>query len=268
MRQISKGEHARTNFSGDLMTASSFYPALALALALPLSASAFESIESNQLATPMLGGSGGISAAIDGRSGNTERENYTVGGRLHYQARDTGMFLVTEHSRGKAGSTEIEDNTWVHAHYRDEFQRGLAAEAFVDHLVDDFRLLDSRTQLGAGVRFTLAYSENERAIHAGIGLLHEWEDQAGLDDNYWRLNTYLSYKRQLNPQTRVLFNLLYQPSLNDSSDHLISVEPALVVGLAQHLDLTIGIKYQYDTEAPTGIKDDDSRYLTALSYRF
>ncbi|MBP7229865.1 MAG: DUF481 domain-containing protein [Moraxellaceae bacterium] len=48
----------------------------------------------------------------------------------------------------------------------------------------------------------------------------------------------------------------------------MSVEPALVVGLAQHLDLTIGIKYQYDTEAPTGIKDDDSRYVTALSYRF
>jgi hypothetical protein len=75
-------------------------------------------------------------------------------------------------------------------------------------------------------------------IHAGIGVLHEWEDQIGLDDNYWRLNTYISYKRQLNPQTRVLFNLLYQPSLNDSSDHLVTAEPALVVGLAQHLDLT------------------------------
>lgn len=250
------------------MTASSFRPALALALALPLSAPAFESVEGDQLATPAAGGSGGISAAIDGRSGNTERENYTVGGRLHYQARDTGMFLVTEHSRGKAADTEIEDNTWAHAHYRDEFQRGLAAEAFVDHLVDDFRLLDSRTQLGAGVRFTLAYSENERAVHAGLGVLHEWEEQAGLDDHYWRLNTYLSYKRQLNPQTRVLFNLLYQPSLNDSSDHLITAEPALVVGLAQHLDLKIGVRYQHDTEAPSAIEEDDTRYITALSYRF
>jgi hypothetical protein len=135
MRRVSKGESARTNFTGDLMTASFFRPALALALALPLTALAFESIESDQLTTPAAGGSGGISAAIDGRSGNTERENYTVGGRLHYQARDTGMLIVTEHSRGKAANTEIEDNTWVHARYRDEFQRGLAAEAFVDHLV-------------------------------------------------------------------------------------------------------------------------------------
>lgn len=250
------------------MTASFFRPAVALALLLPLSAAAFESIESDQLTTPAAGGSGGISAAIDGRSGNTERESYTVGGRLHYQARDTGMFLVTEHSRSKAANTEIEDNTWVHARYRDEFQRGLAAEAFVDHLTDDFRLLDSRTQLGIGARFTLAYTENERAVHAGIGVLHEWEDQAGTDDHYWRLNTYVSYKRQLNPQTRVLFNLLYQPSLDDSSDHLITVEPALVVGLAQHLDLKLGVKYQYDTAEPNTVEEDDTRYVTALSYRF
>lgn len=254
------------------MTASLFRPALtqalALVLALPLSATAFESIEGDQLGTPAAGGSGGISAAIDGRHGNTERENYTVGGRLHYQARDTGMFLVTEHSRGKADDSEIEDNTWVHAHYRDEFQRGLAAEAFVDHLVDDFRRLDSRTQLGAGVRFTLAYAENERAVHAGLGVLHEWEDQAGTDDNYWRLNTYVSYKRQLNPQSRVVFNLLYQPSLDDSSDHLITVEPAVVVSLAQHLDLKLGVRYQHDTEAPRMIDEDDTRYVTSLSYRF
>lgn len=250
------------------MTTPIRHSVLAIALTLPLAASAFESIESDEIATPAAGASGGISAAIDGRSGNTERENYTVGGRLHYQARDTGMLLVTEHSRGKADDTEIEDNTWVHARYRDEFQRGLAAEAFVDHLVDDFRLLDSRTQLGAGVRFTLAYTENERAVHAGIGALHEWEDQAGRDDNYWRLNTYVSYKRQLNPQTRVLFTLLYQPSLEDSSDHLVTVEPALVVGLAQHLDLKLGVRFQHDTETPRGIEEDDTRYVTALSYRF
>jgi hypothetical protein len=110
-------------------------PALALALALPLiRLSPLKALKAISL-LPRRGGSGGISAAIDGRSGNTERENYTVGGRLHYQARDTGMLIVTEHSRGKAANTEIEDNTWVHARYRDEFQRGLAAEAFVDHLV-------------------------------------------------------------------------------------------------------------------------------------
>lgn len=250
------------------MTASIFRPALALALAFPLSAIAFESIESDQINAPAAGGSGGLSAAIDGRSGNTERGDYTVGGRLHYQARDTGMFVVAEHSRSKAEDTEIEDNTWLHAHYRDEFQRGLAAEAFVDHLIDNFRALDGRTQLGAGVRFTLAQTENERAVHAGIGILHEWEDQAGADDDYWRLNTYVSYKRQLNQQSRVIFNLLYQPSLNDSSDHLVTAEPVVVVALAQHLDFKIGVRFEHDSAAPSGIESDDTRYMTSLSYRF
>ncbi|MDP2227716.1 MAG: DUF481 domain-containing protein [Moraxellaceae bacterium] len=241
---------------------------LAIALAMPLSVSAFESIESDRLAQPEPGTSGGIRGSIDGRSGNTERENYTVGGRLHYQAGDTGMFVVTEHSRGKAGNLEIENNTWVHAHYRDEFQRGLAAEAFVDHLNDDFRQLDARTQLGAGVRFTLDYTENQRGVYAGIGLLHEWEEQAGADDHYWRINSYISYKRQLNPQARVVFNLYWQPSLDSSSDHLIVVEPAFVVELAKQLELKVGVKLEHDSATPTGVKEDETRYVTSLSYQF
>ena len=241
---------------------------LACALLAPVAASAFESIETDTLATPEPGASGGLRASIDGRSGNTERENYTIGGRLHYQAGDTGMFIVTEHSRGKADDTEIEDNTWVHARYRDEFQRGLAAEAFVDHLKDDFRLLDGRTQLGLGMRFTLDYSAGERALYAGVGVLHEWEEQLDEEDNYWRANAYLSYKRQLNAQSRVVLGLYWQPSLETSSDHLVRVEPAVVVNLAERLELKVGARYEHDSETPTGVKDDEVRYITSLNYRF
>jgi hypothetical protein len=100
-------------------------------------------------------------------------------------------------------------------------------------------------------RFTLAYSENERAVHAGIGVLHEWEDQIGTDDHYWRLNTYISYKRQLNPQTRVSCSTCsISPVWMTAPTTLITAEPALVVGLAQHLDLKLGVKYQHDTGEP------------------
>lgn len=237
-------------------------------LCLPLSGFAFVSVESDQIGTPAQGVSGQGSVAIDGRSGNTDRESYTVGGRLHYQAGDTGMFLLADHNRAKADDQEIEDNTWVHGGYRDEFQRGLAAEAFVDYLKDDFRWLENRTQLGAGLRFTLDEVANQRGIYAGVGALHEWEDQANADDHYWRLNTYLAYKRQLNEQTRILFNLSYQPQLDHGSDYLIGTEAAVLVKLATHLDLKVGVKYEFDNAAPAGIDEDDTRYMTSLNYNF
>lgn len=246
--------------------------ALCLTLALPFSAFAFESIESDNINPPEQGASGSIRAAIDGRSGNTKRSDYTVGGRTDYRSRDTDMFAVVEHSRAKDSTNNvIEDNTWVHLHYRDEFKRGLAAEAFLDGVKDELRLLDSRAQFGLGARFTLNYEPNERAVAVGVGLLHEWEDQAGINDNYWRLNSYFAYKRQLNEHVRGLFNVAYQPSLEKSKDFLINTEVAALVKLAEHLDLKLGIRHLYDGDAPTvpkTIKSNDTQYVTALTLSF
>jgi hypothetical protein len=242
--------------------------ALCAALALPTTALAFQSVETDAINPPEQGAAGSISAALDGRSGNTDRENYTAGGRLDYRARETDMFVLVEHSRAKAFDQEIEDSSWAHAHFRDEFQHGLAAEAFVDGRQDEFQLLDERTQVGIGARFTLNYEADIRAVYAGIGALHEWEDQAGLEDHYWRANTYFVYKRQLNEQLRALFNANFQPRLDDGDDFLVSAEAALLVKLATHLDLKLGVRWMHDGEEPPFIDSDDTRYMTALTLGF
>lgn len=242
--------------------------AFCLALALPFPALAYETLETDTINVAEDGGRGSISAALDGRSGNTDRQNYTVGGRIDYRSRDTDMFVLTEHTRAKAFDQEIEDTSWAHAHFRDEFQHGLAAEAFVDGRKDEFQLLESRVQLGVGARFTLAYEPDVRAIYAGIGALHEWEEQATVDDHYWRLNSYFIYKRQLNEQVRGMFNLYYQPSFADDDDFLVTAETAFLVKLATHLDLKAGVRWMFDGGAPAGIKEDDTRYITALNLHF
>lgn len=242
--------------------------ALCAALLLPAAASAYQSIETDAINPPDPGGTGSISGAIDGRSGNTDRENYTVGGRVDYRSRETDMFIVVEHSRAKAYDQEIEDSSWAHAHYRDEFQHGLAAEAFVDGRKDEFQLLDSRAQVGIGLRFTLNYTPDVRAVHVGIGPMHEWEDQAGVDQRYWRLNSYFVYRRQINEQLRGIFNVYYQPRFDEGKDYLVAAETAVLVKLAPRLDLKMGVRWMYDSESPVGIDADDTRYITSLNLSF
>ncbi|MGH8493987.1 MAG: DUF481 domain-containing protein [Moraxellaceae bacterium] len=242
--------------------------ALCLALALPATAFSYESIESDTINTPAQGASGNIRGAVDGRSGNTDRVNYTVGGRVDYRARETDMFALVEHSRAKAEDAEVENNSWAHLHFRDEFKRGLAVEAFVDTRKDDFQLLDARTQLGGGMRFTLNHEPDVRAVYVGVGALYEWEDQAGLDDDYWRLNAYFAYKRQLNTQVRALFDITYQPSLSEGRDYLLKTELGVLVKLAEQLDLKMGVRYQYDGDAPAMIESGDTSYITAINFHF
>lgn len=243
--------------------------AFCMALALPASALAFESVEPTRIDPLDDGAHGSISATLDGRSGNTKRSDYTVGGRLDYRSRDTDMFVLVEHNKAKdRGSNTIENNTWVHAHYRDEFKRGMAAEAFIDGLKDDFRGLDSRSQIGVGARFTLDYQPGDRAVYVGVGALHEWEDQINVDDHYWRLNSYLAYKRQLNENVSGLFNVGYQPRLDKVSDYLVNTELSVLVKMAEHLDLKVGVRHEYDGKAPAVIRSYDTRYLTSLTLSF
>jgi hypothetical protein len=237
-------------------------------IVLPLQSQAFLSIESDQIGAPQSGTSGLLSGAIDGHSGNTDFQDYSVGGRLHYQAGVTGMFVQGEYDQAKVNNQNIEEATWLHAGYQDEFQHGLAAEAFVDYLKNNFRDLGNRTQVGVGPRFTLDYTPDDRAVYAGLGVLHEWEDQQDISKDYWRLNTYLSYKRQITPQTRALFDAAWQPRLGHGDDFLAWTEVAVVVKMAASTDIKLGVKYSYDNKAAPGVKPDDTTYATSINYRF
>lgn len=240
----------------------------AVLAALSAPSLAFVSIESDEIGAPAQGTSGQLTGALDGRSGNGSFQDLSMGGRLNYQAGVTSMFLAGEYDNAKVDHHNVEETSWLHAGYIDEFQHGLAAEAFADYLKDDFRLLDSRTQVGAGARFTLDYEPKQRGVYAGLGLLHEWEDQAGGDSDYWRLNSYLAYKRELNEHTGLLFDLYYQPRLNHANDYLVSSELGLLVKLATSLDLKLGVRYEYDNKAPAGVDSSTTRYTTSLNYRF
>lgn len=230
---------------------------------------AWLTVERPYLEAPVEGASGEFEAAIDGRSGNTSRQYNTVGGKLLYRAGDTTMMVMADHMRSKAGdpSVRIEDNTLVHAHYTDHIRSGLAAEAFAQYEQDDFRLLDNRSQVGVGARFTLDYQPQVRDIVLGAGALYEWENQIE-NDSYWRANLYLTYKRQLSVETRVIYAGYWQPRLDDVSDSLFINDLAVAVSMGTKLELRVGARGEHDDEAPKGLKNDEWRYQTSVAYRW
>lgn len=241
---------------------------LALILALPLTSQAYLSTESDQINTPASGVGGLVSGAIDGHNGNTDYQDYSIGGRVNYQAGVTGMSLAGEYDNARASNHRLAESTWLHGGYLDEFQRGLAAEAYLDFQKNDFRQLNNRTQFGIGPRFTLDYDADQRVVYGGVGLMREWRDQANVNQGFWRLNSYLAYKRQIAPQTRLLVNAGWQPRLDRGSDFLTSLETAVLVNVAGSADLKVGLRYSYDNHTPPGVKADDTVYGTSFQYRF
>ncbi len=237
---------------------------------LPLATQAMETIYQDQVDPPVEGGSGQAEAALDGRSGNSTDNEFTAGGRVDYRAHTTIMSVTGDYTRLKANGIKAVDTGWADAHYIDEFQHGLAAEAYMDYLQDDLRQLANRTQVGAGARFTLDYQQHERALYLSVDGLHEWQTQSSVSDDYWRANTAINYMRQITPQTHILASLQYQPRLSQWSNYLINDVLEVGVDITSSLSLQVGVRHEYDNIVPagTGIKHNDTFYETALRLRY
>ncbi len=240
-----------------------------LTLCMPLSALAIESIESDSLTPPAEGDSGHVEAAYGGRSGNSSYDAFTGGGRLDYRADRTLMFLTGDYTKVSANGAQAANTGWIHGGFIDEYQHGLAAEAYIDHLQDDQRQLANRTQLGGGMRFTLDQISNFRSLYMGLGALHEWQAQSGIDNDYWRANSYISYLRRLTPQATLLLSLQYQPRTSDWSNYLIEDVAEVGVTLSPMLSLQVGLRHEYDSwVANPVIRHNDTLYETSLRLRY
>lgn len=242
---------------------------LALSLGASSLAQALVTVESDRVTPSPQGTQAELSAALDGRDGNTEREYFSAGLRLEHRIGDTTLLAAGEAQRSEVADRTIERSNWLRLGYRDELEADrFAIEAFADAREDDNQRLAHRYQLGAGARFTLDQVPDQRAIHAGLGALYEWEDQLGHETDYWRGNLYLSYKRQLSPQTRILLSSNYQPRLNQGSDFLWLNDLSVVVTAASRVEVILGMQHQHDSKAPSGFKDNDVRYSTGLRFKF
>ncbi len=239
-----------------------------LTITFPLISHALETVDSNSIALPAAGGSGQVEAALNGFTGNTTENSLTTGGRIDYLANTTLMSVTGEFSKIRADHQQVVNTGWADAHYTDEFKHGLAAEAFLDYLQDDERFLANRTQAAAGVRLTLDYEPEQRALYLSLDGLHEWQSQAFNTQDYWRGNAGITYKRQISPQAHILASLRYQPKFSDWNNYNIYDVLELGVDINSALTLSAGLQHEYDSTIPAGIKHNDMVYQTALKLKF
>ncbi len=244
-----------------------------IALLASSAVNAIVSMEELHTGTPKEGLSGNAELALNMSSGNTEKEDYTLGARLQWHKEKITNYLLLSGAYGKSAGVKSTDNRFMHARHIYQYRPLLAVEGYVQAEQDTFARLAYRGLAGGGARITLYRREEVGVVHLGLGAYYSHERidddfSDGGTDSLWRAGSYLILKYQATPNTALVSSTYYQPAFNGADDHRVLEQAAMKVNLNESLSLILSADYRYDSEPPEGVEKDDTTWTTSFSYKF
>lgn len=247
---------------------------------LTLPALAITNIESQRLNPIPEGLSGQVEFQFDGKSGNSEEEDYALNGRLNLKRQQDLWFMIASHEYDKSNGNKDTDKSFAHGRWVHHYSSTWAGEAFVQYQDNQFTRLLSRYLVGTGARYTMLDGDDKfnLALGAGAFYVREREDLSTYEANtdYLRLNSYVSYKQQLNEQVSIVSTAYYQPKASEFDDYNILWNTSLISKLSTNLKLKLAFVISHDSEPPKNpkanppidVESTDSEYSVSIIYEF
>lgn len=238
------------------------------------SALAIVSMQDIHLHPPGEGFGGRIAFDLNSLSGNSNKEEYNVGGNLNYRSGKSTSILLLDTAYGESLGVPYTNRSF--GHLREIYQSTplLAWEAFVQRESDVFARLSLRQLYGGGARFTFNPGDHS-LIYLGTGVFNESEtldNKAGTTDSgktdLVRGNLYLVFKYILNDDLKLINSTYWQPALSDTADWRLLESLALSVSISKKLSLKMSLGYRNDSQPPQKLGPVDRSFSSSLEYRF
>lgn len=248
-------------------------PLLLLIFMLVTSASALVTIAPVDIGSAP-GISGTITGSISSKSGNTEKDEYALGGRLQYdQAIDYLVWGDVSYHYGESRGEKNEDNAYAHLRYLHTLMSpDTNAELFGQLQQDQFRDIQERSLVGGGCRWRFFNEPEQGKGYGGIGIMGENIRYSNPDINpaehNTRMNAYLAYTLSFATSSKLNYLGYYQPKVDEFNDYITSHSLELIIPIYGPLDLNLRANYSYDSDPAVGIYKKDTAVTTTLLYRF
>ncbi|NQD38853.1 DUF481 domain-containing protein [Permianibacter sp. IMCC34836] len=221
-----------------------------------------------------LGWSGNTEAAVELKSGNSEREAVKIGARADWFDGEDTAFVVFGYDYGQSNDIKDADSTFIHGRYIDAYSANTAFEYFAQVEQNEFRRLSSRAIAGGGIRFALSQPEQRMQQTLAAGLFHSDEQIEALDpypaesESGIFGNFYWVVKYEINDRSALVNTLYWQPALHGRDGFRALDLFSFRVQIDGRLSLKVNLTIDHDSLPPGGIEKTDSSLLTGLSYEF
>ena len=243
------------------------------ALLFSLPSFAITNIESERLNNTNEGTTGSISLSMDGKIGSSDKVAFGSAVKLIQAYRRDELIAILSRDYAEVDDAVNTDESFIHLRYLTKHNGQWGHEVFAQHEEDKFNVLNKRSLLGAGLRYTLkAAPEQQQANHIGFGVFHEeefYQDSANQDnEKNVRLNIYWAYKNQLSDNSIYTSTFYFQPMIDQLGDEKGLWQNALTINVTSTISLSLTWDVQHDTNAPDGADDTETSYKNVLIYNF
>ena len=256
------------------------FPIVWFLLAYTPAALAISNIENERPNLPSPGLSGSVNLGFEGKTGNQKEQSTDAAAKIIYRHSDEIFLVLIGRELGSKHDTKNTDNSFLHARWVHLLDDKWALESFVQREQDQFDNLTSRVLAGGGGRYVAAQRKDVYSFTLGLGGFREHEKLNLIDhqesNQLWRVNSYYSYKYQLNEQVSLVNTTYYQPSSSDFNDYRVLFDIGLGVKLTNSLQLKLNYKLTHDSQpaqnlAVTPVIDNfktNTEYKTSIAYSF
>jgi putative salt-induced outer membrane protein YdiY len=208
-------------------------------------------------------------AALDlnGKKGNSDRLFFGVSGKATLQGEADRLFFYGAYAKAEDNDLTSQDELKLGGDYSNFFTDKMSWYVRTELGYDKTKALDLRSQSAAGVGYTVIKNANQSLELRG-GLSYRFEnysvgndfDSIGLD-----LGLLHSYVFTWGKMTN---SITLTPSFDDFANYVLIHESALELPVAsgQSWKLRLGLKNDYTSEPPLGLKKHDWSYFTQLVY--
>jgi putative salt-induced outer membrane protein YdiY len=235
---------------------------------------AIVSMEDIHLSPPKEGLGGKLAFNLSTLSGNSDKQEYEVGGNLRWKKGKQSRFLLLDYAYGESLSVPYTDKAFMHLREIYQATPRVAWEAFMQGERDSFARLTLRELYGAGARFTFSPG-TDTLIYLGTGAFSVGEtlyDTVGTTDgghtSLLRANLFLVVKYTLNDRFKLINSTYLQPALSNTEDWRLLERLSLQLALSQTLALKLSLGYRHDNQPPQTIRPIDQSFSSSLEYRF
>lgn len=236
---------------------------------------AISNIESDRVAEPEDGWSGKVDISFSGKSGNSESENYKLGGRAYYQQKKQSVLGLLSGEYGRSFKVKNTDNDFAHLRYIYRESERFKYEFYLQQQSDAFKQLESRRLIGGGVRWQL-FGEGNISVNLGLGGYYTFEryrrpgaaDAFGSRSDYARWSSYIVFKQQLNANSYITNITYIQPRISQLSDRYGYNNFALTTKVSTRVSMSATLRSEYDSNPFGDVKTTDHNYNVSLAYEF
>lgn len=220
------------------------------------------------------GVSGDIIGSIGSRSGNTEKDEYSLGARLQYdQGEDYLVWGDFRYRYGEARGQKNEDNAYAHIRYiHTLISPDWNFELFGQLQQDRFRDIQERSLVGGNTRWRFFNESDKEKGYAALGVMNEQirylQPLINPTENNTRINSYIAYTLTFAAGSKFNYLGYYQPKTNDLNDYITTHTLELLVPLYGPLNLNVRGNYAYDSNPAVNVFKKDTTISTSLSYKF